>query len=290
MNATSKFSAKRSKPNYFFSILGVALVLFILGILGWIVINAGKLEQYFRESVQLQAFIRENTPQKDIDSLRNYIASLPYTREVEYITKDMAKQRFVKDGNDDWSRVLDYNPLPASIDFKVKSAYVNQDSLSAICRDIQQHIIISEVKYPVAVVDNLNKNVRKVELILLVIVILLGLVVILLIDTTIKLAMFSNRFLIKTMQMVGATRVFIARPFDVKAILNGMISALISIAAIIALIIWAEQALPDLKALRDNGLLAILFGGLLFLGVSITFISTHRSVVKYLKMKLDDLY
>jgi len=92
------------------------------------------------------------------------------------------------------------------------------------------------------------------------------------------------------MQMVGATRVFIARPFDVKAILNGMISALISIAAIIALIIWAEQALPDLKALRDNGLLAILFGGLLFLGVSITFISTHRSVVKYLKMKLDDLY
>jgi cell division transport system permease protein len=129
-----------------------------------------------------------------------------------------------------------------------------------------------------------------VELILLVIVALLGLVVILLIDTTIKLAMFSNRFLIKTMQMVGATRVFIARPFDLKAILNGMISALIAIAAIILLIIWAEQALPDLKALRDNYLLAILFGGLLFLGVSITFISTHRAVVKYLKMKLDDLY
>jgi cell division transport system permease protein len=129
-----------------------------------------------------------------------------------------------------------------------------------------------------------------VELILLVIVALLGLVVILLIDTTIKLAMFSNRFLIKTMQMVGATRVFIARPFDLKAIVNGMISALIAIAAIILLIVWAEQALPDLKALRDNYLLAILFGGLLFLGVSITFISTHRAVVKYLKMKLDDLY
>jgi cell division transport system permease protein len=290
MTATSKFSAKRSKPNYFFSILGVALVLFILGILGWIVINAGKLEQYFRESVQIQAFIRENTPERDIDSLKNYISSLPYTREVEYVTKDMAKQRFIQDGNDDWARVLDYNPLPASIDFKVRSAYVNQDSLSAISRDIQQHIIISEVRYPVAVVDNLNKNVRKVELILLVIVAVLGLVVILLIDTTIKLAMFSNRFLIKTMQMVGATRVFIARPFDLKAVLNGMISALIAIVAITLLIIWAEQALPDLKALRDNLLLAILFGGLLFLGVSITFISTHRAVVKYLKMKLDDLY
>ena len=290
MTTTSKFSAKRSKPSYFFSILGVALVLFILGILGWIVINAGKLEQYFRESVEIQAFIRENTPQREVDSLKAYISAQPYTRQVEYVSKDMAKDRFVKDGNDDWSRVLDYNPLPASIDFKVRSEYVDQDSLTAICRDIQQHLIVSEVKYPVAVVDNLNKNVRKVELILLVIVILLGLVVILLIDTTIKLAMFSNRFLIKTMQMVGATRVFIARPFDLKAVLNGLISALIAIVAIVLLIVWAEQALPDLKALRDNMLLGILFAGLLFIGVSITFISTHRSVVKYLKMKLDDLY
>lgn len=287
---TSKFSAKRSKPSYFFSILGVALVLFILGILGWIVINAGKLEQYFRESVEIQAFIRENTPSNEVDSLKAYISAQPYVRQVEYVSKEQARERFIKDGNDDWSRVLQYNPLPASIDFKVKSEYVNKDSLSAICRDIQQHLIVSEVKYPVAVVDNLNNNVRRVELILLVIVVLLGLVVILLIDTTIKLAMFSNRFLIKTMQMVGATRVFIAKPFDLKAILNGLVSALIAIVAIALLIFWAEQALPDLKALRDNLLLGVLFAGLLFIGVSITFISTHRSVVKYLKMKLDDLY
>jgi cell division transport system permease protein len=289
MTTTSKFSAKRTKHSYFFSILGVALVLFILGILGWIIINAGKLEQYFRESVEIHAFIRENTPQREIDSLKNYIAAQPYTRRVEYVSKDMAKELFVKDGNE-WSTVLDYNPLPASINFKVRSEYVNQDSLSVITHDIAQQLIIKEVKYPKAVVDNLNKNVRKVELILLVIVILLGLVVILLIDTTIKLAMFSNRFLIKTMQMVGATRVFIARPFDRKAIFNGMLSALIAIVAIVLLILWSEQALPDLKALRDNMLLAMLFAGILFIGVSITFISTHRSVVKYLKMKLDDLY
>lgn len=290
MTTTSKFSAKRSKPNYFFSILGVALVLFILGILGWIVINANKLEQYLRGNVEVQAFIRENTPQREVDSLKAYIAAQPYTRQVEYISKDEAKQRFIKDGNDDWSRVLDYNPLPASLDFRVKNDYVNQDSLSVITRDIQQHLIVQEVKYPVAVVDNLNRNVRQAEMILLAIVILLAVITIVLIDTTIKLAMFSNRFLIKTMQMVGATRVFIARPFDLKAVLNGLISALIAIAAIATLIFWAEQALPDLKALRDNLLLGILFGGLLFIGVSITFLSTHRSVVKYLKMKLDDLY
>jgi cell division transport system permease protein len=287
---TSKFSAKRSRPNYFFSILGVALVLFILGILGWIVINASKLEQYFRESVEIQAFIREDVPQNEIDSLKNYIAAQPYTRQVEFVSKDMAKDRFLKDGNDDWSRVLDYNPLPASVDFKVKSAYVEKDSLSAISKDLQQNLIVKEVKYPVAVVDNLNNNVRRVELILLGIIVLLGIVVIVLIDTTIKLAMFSNRFLIKTMQMVGATRVFIARPFDLKAIMNGFFSAVIAIAAIVLTIFWAEQALPDLKALRDNLLLSALFGGMLVIGVSITFISTHRSVIKYLKMKLDDLY
>jgi cell division transport system permease protein len=289
MTATSKFSAKRSKPNYFFSILGVALVLFILGILGWIAINAGKLEQYFKENIQVHAFIRENTPQKDIDSLKGYIDAQPYTRKSEFISKDMAKQLFIKDGND-WSKVIEGNPLHASIDFYVRSPYLNHDSLQTISADLQQHLIIQDVTYPKAVVDQLNDNVRKAELILLVIVVCLSLVTIILIFTTIKLAMFSNRFLIKTMQMVGATRNFIARPFDLRAIVNGLISAGLAIAAITALIIWAEQAVPDLKALRDNVLLLGLFGALVFIGVSITFISTHRAVVRYLKMKLDDLY
>jgi cell division transport system permease protein len=289
MTATSKFSAKRSKPNYFFSILGVALVLFILGILGWIAMNAGKLEQYFKENVQLHVFIRENTPQKDIDSLKSYIESQPYTRTAQFVSKDMAKQLFIKDGND-WSRVIDGNPLPASIDFNVRSPYLNHDSLQTISTDLQQHLIVQDVTYPKAVVDQLNDNVRKAELILLVIVVCLSLVAIILIFTTIKLAMFSNRFLIKTMQMVGATRNFIARPFDLRAIANGLISAGLAIAAITALIIWAEQAVPDLKALRDNMLLLGLFGALVLIGVSITFISTHRAVVRYLKMKLDDLY
>jgi cell division transport system permease protein len=290
MTATSKFSAKRSKPNYFFSILGVALVLFILGILGWIAMNAGKLEQYFKENVQLHAFIRENTPQKDIDSLKGYIDAQPYTRNSEFVSKDMAKQRFIRDGNDDWSKIIDYNPLPASIDFTVRSAYLNHDSLQNILTDLKQHIIVKDVTYPQAVVDQLNDNVRKAELILLVVVVCLSLVAIILIFTTIKLAMFSNRFLIKTMQMVGATRNFIARPFDMRAIVNGLISAGLAIAAITALIIWAEQAVPNLKALRDNVLLLGLFGALVLIGVSITFISTHRAVVRYLKMKLDDLY
>ena len=291
MSGISKTSMKRSRPSYFMSILGVALVLFILGLLGWIVINASKLENYFKGSVQLHAFIREGSPQKDIDSLRTFIYSRPYARDVEYITKEMARQRFIGDGNEDWNKVLDFNPLPASVDFYLLPKYVTKDSINIIIADVQQNFIVSEVKYPDAVVNSLNSLVRKIEIALLVVAAVLSLIAIILIDNTIKLAMFSHRFLIKTMQMVGATRWFISKPFDKKAIINGLTSALLAIFSI-ALIIYGVEKwwLPEIKALRDNALLTLLFMVLIFMGIGITFFSTHRSVTKYLKMKLDDLY
>ena len=291
MGELSKTSMKRSRPSYFMSILGVALVLFILGLLGWIVINASKLENYFKGSVQLHAFIREGTPQKDIDSLRTFIYSRPYARDVEYITKEMARQRFIGDGNEDWNKVLDFNPLPASVDFYLLPQYVNRDSINRIIADVQQNFIVSEVKYPDAVVNSLNSLVRKIEIALLVVAAVLSLIAIILIDNTIKLAMFSHRFLIKTMQMVGATRWFISRPFDKKAVINGLTSAILAIVAIAIIIYGVEKWwLPEIKALRDNGLLLLLFTVLILMGIGITFFSTHRSVTKYLKMKLDDLY
>jgi cell division transport system permease protein len=292
MATISRTSMKRSKPSYFMSILGVALVLFILGILGWIVINASKLENYFKGNVQLHAFIREGSPKKDIDSLQRFIAAKPYARDVEYITKEKARQKFMGDNNEDWQKVLDYNPLPESVDFFLDPSYVVKDSIDAIISELQQaNFIVSEVQYPDAVVSSLNSLVRKIEIVLLVIAAVLTLIAIILIDNTIRLAMFSNRFLIKTMQMVGATRWFISRPFTSKAILNGLSSALLAIAAILFIVYGVENWwLPELAALRDNLWLSLLFLGLILMGISITFISTQRSVTKYLKMKLDDLY
>ncbi|MFZ9262682.1 MAG: cell division protein FtsX [Chitinophagaceae bacterium] len=291
MTAQGKGSMKKSKPSYFMAILGVALVLFILGILGWLVINTSKLEIYFKGSVQVHAFIREGSPQREIDIVKNAIKSKPYAKNVEFITKEKARQTFIGDGNQDWNKVLDYNPLPASIDFYLEPSYVNKDSLKVITSEIMKNFIVSEVKYPDAVVTNLNNVVRKAGYFLLSLAGILALIVIILIDNTIKLAMFSNRFLIKTMQMVGATRWFISKPFDTKAIINGLISALLAIAAILLLIYAVENWwLPEIKALKDNTSLFFLFLALIVIGISITFISTHRSVTKYLKMKLDDLY
>lgn len=291
MSEISKSSIKRSKPSYFMSILGVALVLFILGMLGWIVINASKLEDFFKGSVQVQVFIRDGSPNREIDQLKARIDSMPFARNVRYVSKEDAKKNFIKEGNEDWSKVLEYNPLPASVDFQLDPDYVNKDSLDAIVAKVQSSFIVSEVKYPDAVVSNLNSVVRKIAGLLLALSGMLALMAIVLIDNTIKLAMFSNRFLIKTMQMVGATRWFISKPFDRRAILNGLFSALIAIAAIAVVIFGTERWwLPEIKVLRDNGLLAMLFLTLILMGIGITFASTHRSVTKYLKMRLDDLY
>lgn len=282
--------AKRSSPSYFMAIIGISVVLFFLGLLGWIVIYANKLSQYFKENIEMNVYVRENVSAKDSASLVEYLAAQPYLKSYEYITKDLAKERYLKDGNKDWGALLDKNPLPASINFKINGAYASTDSLTKIKADIVQNIAVSDVQYPQSLVSNLNNITRKISFILLAIVSVISILVIFLIDNTIRLAMFSNRFLIKTMQMVGATRWFIARPMDVRALINGALSGILAVAAIVGFIFFAENQIPYLSSLRDYVMLGALFSLMILLGICISFVSTHRSVVKYLKMKLDDLY
>jgi cell division transport system permease protein len=290
MAQTRKGSAKRSAPSYIMAIIGVSLVLFLLGILGWIIINANKLGQYFKENIAMNVYIRENVSAKDSAALVQYISMQPYVKDYQYVTKDLAKQKYLQDGNKDWGALLDRNPLPASIDFRITKEYASIDSLSKIKSDLLQNIAVSDVQYPQSLVTNLNNIVNKISIILLSVIVIISILVIFLIDNTIRLAMFSNRFLIKTMQMVGATRWFISRPMDLRAFINGLISGLLAVGGLIAIIIFAENQLPYLKALRDYPLLIMLFIVIILLGIFISFISTHRSVLKYLKMKLDDLY
>ncbi|HMC86700.1 MAG TPA: permease-like cell division protein FtsX [Chitinophagaceae bacterium] len=285
-----KSSGKRSQPSYAMAIIGVSLILIMLGVLGWFVINANKLGQYFKENVEVSVFIRENVSAKDSADLVQYLASQPYIKTYEYVTKDLAKKKYLDDGNKDWVGVLEKNPLPATIYFNIKSQYSVTDSLTKIQNDLEQNIAVSDVKYPQSLVSNLNNIIRKISLGLLVIAVIISIVVIILIDNTIRLAMFSNRFLIKTMQMVGATRGFIARPMSIRAIINGALSGVIAVIGILAVILVFEKWLPEIRALRDYTLLAMLFISIIFLGVVISYVSTHRSVIKYLKMKLDDLY
>jgi cell division transport system permease protein len=290
MSQSGKASIKRGKPSYFMSILGVTLVLFFLGVIGWLVINANKIVKNLKDDVTVSAYLRGDLNPKDSVALVTYLGAKPYIKNYIYVTKEMAKEKYLKDGNEGWDKILTENPLPNSIDFKVKEEYLNTDSLKAIRADLEQQTYVSEVAYPEAVVGKMTENLRTASIVMLVLAIILAIVVIILIDNTIKLAMFSNRFLIKTMQMVGATRWFIAKPMNVRAVINGAISGVIAVVAIWFLVMVAERYIPWMKAAHDNTSLFVLFAGLIFIGICITVFSTHRSVLKYLRMKLDDLY
>jgi cell division transport system permease protein len=290
MSQSSKASIKRGKPSYFMSILGVTLVLFLLGIIGWLVINANKLANHFKESVEVNVYLRGDLNPKDSSVLVQYIASRPYVKSFVYTTKEMAKKKYITDGNESWDKILTENPLDNSIDFKLKKQYLNTDTLANVKKDLLQNVYVKDVQYPEALIGTMSKNIRILSIVLLVIALIISFVVIFLIDNTIRLAMFSNRFLIKTMQMVGATRWFIAKPLNNKAIINGAISGIIAVVAVYFVVVVIEGFVPEMKAIHDNAGLALLFFGLIVLGIIITLISTHRSVIKYLRMKLDDLY
>lgn len=294
MAQIGKASSKRGKPSYVMSIIGVTLVLFLLGLVGWLLINANKLGDYLRGNVEVRAYLRGDLNVKDSTVLIDQIKTKPYIKDYKNVDKEAAKEHYLAQEGENARKsletILESNPLPNAIYFHVKNEYVQLDSLRKIEQDIKQNVYISEVKYPEAVVSNLNENIRKLSLGLLIIAVVIAIAVIFLIDNTIRLAMFSNRFIIKTMQMVGATRWFIAKPLNVRAIINGAISAVIAIALVFIVIKVAEGYFPDLALLNDNGLLLLLFFVLLILGISITLFSTYRSVLKYLRMKLDELY
>ncbi|MCX6211738.1 MAG: permease-like cell division protein FtsX [Bacteroidetes bacterium] len=291
MAASGTSSLKRSKPNYIYSIVGVAIVLFIMGIMGWLILNLHAIGDNFKEDIRISVYIH-TTDKNTVGKIQQFIAGQEYAKNLEYIDKEKAKAIWNKENNEEWSKILDVNPLPESIDFFAKAAYVNTDSLTKITTAIESEFKnqIADIQYPKSLVSSLNERTTKIGFIFLVLSIILCIIVIISIDNTIRLAMFSNRFLIKTMQMVGATRNFISKPLLIRALMNGLISALVAIFLLFGLIQWATSQFPQLDKLQGIGNSLVLFGGLIVLGVGISVVSTQRSVLKYLKMKLDELY
>ncbi len=287
-----KASSKRGQPTYAYAIIGVALVLFLFGIIGWFSLNLRKSGDYFKENIQVHAFLYPDAQKNRIDSLKNYVAAIPYARDVKHITKEMAAAEWNKDNDSSWKKLLDYNPLPESIDFFIKADHVEKDSLNMLSENLQNTYpgLIKEFQFPGETVTKISGYVKTGAIIFLTGAIILTILVIFSIDNTIRLAMYSNRFLIKTMQMVGATRGFIARPITSRAVINGFIASLLAIGAIWGTILLLENMVPSFKLLHDNESLLFLFLIIIALGIIMTLASTYLAVLKYLKMKLDDLY
>lgn len=291
-----KASSKRGKPTYAYAIIGVALVLFLFGIVGWFFLNLRKTGDFAKENIQVHAWlnpsVQKTVHQKRIDSLTNYIKAIPYAKDVQYVTREMAIEKWNKANDSTWKKFLDENPLPESVDFYIKADHVQKDSLDVLSNDLLARFpgLINDFQFPTETIAQISKFVKTAAYLFLAFAILLTILVVFSIDNTIRLAMYSNRFLIKTMQMVGATRWFITKPINIRAIINGLISAGVAILALWSTIMLIETFEPKFKLLHDNTSMILLFLAIVILGISISLFSTHRSVIKYLRMKLDDLY
>jgi cell division transport system permease protein len=286
----SNNKSKKGGVNYVSAILGVATVLLLLGILGWVVINARQLSRSFKEAVQVEVQFNDNTRDEMGQALMKVLEGHEFTKSAEYMTKEQAAKDYQAMNNENFSEVIDINPLYSSIILHLNEKYINADSLIRIKQLIMKSNIVRDVDYKPTLVDVMNNKVRTIGLAILAISILLILLVIFMIDNTIRLAMYSNRFLIKTMQMVGATRWFISKPFAIRAVINGFISAVLAIIGVLLFKHFLEKLIPELKGLHTNQNMLVLYIVIILLGVAISTISTHRSVIKYLKTSLDDLY
>lgn len=294
MAQVGKSSSKRGRPTYLYSILGVALVLFLFGLMGWLVICIQKTGDLAKERLKIKANIFRVATPKQVDSIRQFISGLGYTKDVEYISIEKAGEEYTQMENDTmWRRYLEgYIPFEPSIRFNVNADHLKKDSLTKLDSTLRSNYgeLLSGIDYPLETVTNINNVAKWTIWTLAALIIIVGIIVIISIDTTIRLAMYSNRFLMKTMQMVGATRSFVLKPMLIRAVINGFIASGIAIAMVICFVWLAEKFVPILTLVRQNKYMLFLFALIVILGVLICVASTYRSVLKYLKMKLDDLY
>ncbi len=292
MGFSKKGIQTRTKPNYIYSIIGVALVLFLVGIFGLIILNGQSLVNSYKEKMNVMVELKNGIPNHEKLRISQELQGAPYIKEgsVVFISKEEAAKSLAEDFGDDFSKLGFTNPLYDVYNFSTKALYTHPDSLSKISAKLKETLQINDVFYQEGLADSIEKNVEKISYIALIVGILFIFVAIVLIHNTIKLALYSNRFLIKNMELVGASWGFISRPFLFKSFKNGFLSALIAILLLLGAIFFLKNDIVDLQNLLDPQLIGILFIGILILGILITGLSTYYIVNKYLRMGLDDLY
>ena len=287
---SNKTTSQKLKTSSVTVIISLALVLFMLGLLGLIIINAKKLSNHIKENIGFQIVLKDTTSQAELDNLRQELSASLYSKEVNYVSKAEAAKKLQQDLGEDFITFLGYNPLLSSLDVKLNSDYANVDSLANFEKQILQKHFVKEVIYHKDMIKQVNSNAKIISLYILIFSGLLLVVAIALINNTIRLSIYAKRFLIRTMYLVGATQGFICKPFIFKGIRQGIIAGIVAGFLLAGFLILSTRYIPDLLQLQDPNLLLFLFGGIVVLGVIISGLSATLSVSRYLKLKTDDLY
>ncbi len=281
---------RRLRSSYVSTVVSITLVLFVMGLLGLIILHASKLSGHVRESIAVSVFLDDRAGSTEIRRLQSALNNMPAVNETIYISREEAAEDLMQELGEDFISFLGYNPLPPSIVIHLRSGYANPDSITVFEQQIRQYPLITDVDYQQSLVHLVHENVQRIGIGLFIFSILLLTVSVALINNTIRLSVFSKRFLIKSMQLVGATQGFIRKPFIKKGIVQGVTGALIAISLLVAALYAGQRQIPGLVVLYDLHMLVLLFSMVLFLGIIISWISTYFAVKKYLKIKTDFLY
>lgn len=284
------YQKRKLISSYFSVVLSIALVLFLLGVLGLLVLNAKKMADHFKEQISVSVFFKDSAKEVEINQLQKSLTAAEYTKSANYVSKEDAAKKHSEEIGEDFEEFLGYNPLKNSIDINLNSDFVSPEQMEEIVAELTAKSYIDEVTYDRPLVDLLDDNIRKISIWVLVASAIFTFIAVLLINSSIRLSIYSKRFIIKTMQMVGATKTFIRRPFIWTNIKLGMIGAGVAIVALIATLFYAESTFPEMAVLDDYAVLGIIFVGVFLLGILIAFLSTYFAAQRFLNLRTDELY
>ncbi|GLB48447.1 cell division protein FtsX [Neptunitalea lumnitzerae] len=285
-----KFQKRKLISSYFSVTLSIALILFLLGTLAFVIVNSQKLVNHFKESLQVNIYFSATAKEAEINQFQKSLAMAEYTKSATYVSKEEAAEKHMKELGENFVQYLGDNPLQNSIDLYLKADYVTEEQLADIAIELKGATFVDEVAYNIPLVSMLNDNVKTITYYMLIASGVILLIAILLINSSIRLSIYAKRFIIKTMQMVGATKRFIRRPFILNNIKLGMIGAIIAIAGLTACMSFLDKKYPNLELLNNIPVLAGIFGGIFIFGIIISWLSTFFATQRYLNLRTDDLY
>ncbi len=285
-----KFQKRRLISSYFSVVLSVFLVLFLLGVLGLFIINSKQLADDFKEKIAMTVFFKNEANDSIIKAFNTELKRAPFAKSFVYVSKEKAAKEHTDIIGEDFLTFLGENPLLNSYDIHLKADYVERDSILKIENRFRKNAMISDIVYDKQLVNLVNDNIRKVSMWILIISGFLTVIAVLLINSSLRLSIHSNRFIIKTMQMVGATKAFIRKPFVMRSVKLGMLGAGLAIIALIALLLYVDTNFPGLGILEDKVLTGLVLVAVFGLGVLITWVSTHFATQRFLNLRTDDLY
>lgn len=285
-----KFQKRRVISSYFSVVLSIFLVLFLLGMLGLFVINSKRLSDNFKEEIVMTVFFKTEAKDSVLKAFRNELKTASFAKNFEYVSKEVAAKKHMKVIGEDFMQFLGANPLQNSFDIRLKAEYVNDKGITKVVNRLQKNEMIADIVYDKQLVTLVNDNINNISFWILFVCSIFAIVSVLLINSSLRLAIYANRFIIKTMQMVGATRDFIRKPFIKQSVYLGLIGSLLAIFAISGFLIYIQTTYPNLGVTEDKLAIFVVLFSVLLLGVLITAVSTYFATQRFLNLRTSDLY